>query len=133
MNGNTILAISHPGELTSTELERFAYIQGNKLMASYAAQADELEEQVDGFDDLVDNAKSDAFEEGKQAGMGQDTAHAIADLESDLMAIKASHQRCRDNLQAVHDWLRSDDCKTVKGRLAFQKRLLSALHVTPRY
>jgi hypothetical protein len=49
------------------------------------------------------------------------------------MSLKASHQRCRDNLQAVHDWLRSDDCKTVKTSLAFQKRLLSALHVTPRY
>jgi hypothetical protein len=61
MHGKTILAIHHHCALTSAELERLAYIQGKGLLACYAAETDELEEQVDGFDDLVDTAKSDAL------------------------------------------------------------------------
>lgn len=133
MNGQTILNISAPNYLTPPELERFAYIQGNALLACYAADADDLEGQVDGFDDLMDAAKADAFEAGKQEGLGLDAAQRIADLANEVADLKASHQRCRNNLQAVHEWLRGDDCKTVKSRQAFEKRLLTALNVTPRY
>jgi hypothetical protein len=133
MNGKTILSINQHGALTPNELERFAYIQGNSLLACYAAETDDLEGQVDGFDDLVDVAKSEAFESGKREGIGLATAEIIDGLERSLMDLKASHQRCRNNLQAVHDWLRSDGCKTAKSRQAFEKRLLAALNVTPRY
>ena len=133
MNGTTILDIRPPVHLTPSELERFAYIQGNGLLACYAAEADDLESQVDGFDDLIDSAKQEAFDSGKQAGLGLDAAQQIADLENELKDLRASHQRCRDNLQAVHDWLRSDDCKTVKSRQVFEKRLLVALRATSRY
>jgi hypothetical protein len=120
-------------KLTATELERIAYIQGNALLACYAADADDLESQVDGFDDLIDSAKIDAFEAGKQEGVGIDTAEHINDLEREIADLKASHQRCRNNLQAVYEWLRSEDCKTVKSRNAFEKRLLAALNATSRY
>lgn len=132
MNGRTILDTQH-GQLTPSELERFAYIQGNGLLACYAAETDDLEGQVDGFDDLIDTAKQESFEAGRQAGMALDAAQRIDGLESKLAEIKASHQRCRNNLLGVYDWLRSDDCKTVKTRQAFEKRVLAALNVTPRY
>lgn len=132
MNGKTILGTPHC-QLTPAELERFAYIQGNGLLACYAAEANDLEDQVDGFDDLIDAAKQESFEAGKQAGMELNAAQRIDDLESELAALKASHQRCRNNLLGVYDWLHSDDCKTVKSRKAFEKRLLAALNVTPRY
>ena len=133
MNGKTIPDIKPSVHLTTAELERFAYIQGNSLLAVCAAEADDLEEQVDGFDTLVDAAKQDAFESGKLEGLGLDAAQQIADLKNELTDLKASHQRCRNNLQAVYDWLRSDDCKTAKSRQVFEKRLLAALHVTPRF
>lgn len=132
MNGRTILD-THHGQLTPAELERFAYMQGNGLLACYAAEADDLEDRVDGFDDLIDIAKQESFEAGKQAGMALDAAQRIDALESELAELKASHQRCRNNLLGVYDWLRSDDCKTVKTRQAFEKRLLVALNATPRY
>lgn len=132
MNGNTILDTQR-GQLTPAELERFAYMQGNGLLACYAAAADDLEAQVDGFDDLFDAATQESFEAGKQAGMALDAAKRIDDLESEVIKLKASHQRCRNNLLGVYDWLRSDDCKTVKTRQAFEKRLLAALNATPRY
>ncbi len=132
MNGTTILDIQAHGSLTSAELERFAYIRGNGMLACYFAQTDDLEGQVDGFDDLLDAAKKDALEAGKREGLGIDPAEMIEDLERQVAELKTSHQRCRTNLQAVYDWLRSDDCKTVKSRQAFEKRLLAALHVTPR-
>jgi len=132
MNGTTILG-TQQSQLTPSELERFAYMQGDGLLACYAAEADDLEDRVDGFDDLIDAAKLESFEAGKQAGMALDAAKRIDDLESELAELKASHQRCRNNLLGVYDWLRSDDCKTVKTRQAFEKRVLAALNVTPRY
>ena len=132
MNGTTILDIQAHGSLTPAELERFAYIRGNGLLACYAAQSNDLEGQVDGFDDLIDAAKKEAFEAGKREGIGLDPSEMIEDLERQVAEVKTSHQRCRTNLQAVYDWLRSDDCKTVKSRQAFEKRLLAALHATPR-
>ena len=133
MNGTTILAISRHGNLTPAEFERFAYISGNGLLARYAADADDLGSQVDGFDDLIDAAKKEALKAGKQEGMELDTAAIIKDLERLVADLKASHQRCRNSLQAVHDWLRSDDCKTAKSRQTFELRLLAALNATARY
>jgi hypothetical protein len=133
MNGTTILAINPHGSLTPAELERFAYIQGNGLLACYAGDADDLEGQVEGFDDLIDAAKTEAFEAGKREGIGLDTAEIIEDLERKVADLQASHQRCRNNLQAVYEWLRGEDSKTVKSRKAFEVRLLAALNVTPRY
>jgi len=119
--------------LTADEAERYAYLQGNALLACYAADADDLTSQVDGFDDQLTAAKEEAFEAGKQAGLEIDASQTIADLETELASVKASHQRCRDNMLAIYDWLRSDDCKTAKTRHAFEKRVLTALHATPRY
>jgi hypothetical protein len=133
MNGTTILDQQLHGNRTSAELERSAYIRGNGLLACFAAEADDLELQVDGFDDLIEAAKKGSFEDGKRAGLGLVAADLIEDLERSVVDIKASHQRCRTNLQAVYEWLRSDECKTVKSRQAFEKRLHAALNVTPRY
>lgn len=133
MNGKTILAINPHASLTPAELERYAYIQGNGLLACYAANAEDLEGQVDGFDDLIEAAKKEAFEAGKRAGMALDTAEIIEDLEHKLADLKASHQRCRDHLQAVCEWLRGEDSKTVKSRKAFEQRLQAALLATPRH
>lgn len=118
--------------LSLAEVERIAYIMGLPW-AGYIAEADDCESQIDGFDDQLEQARESSFEAGKQAGLGVDATQQIADLENELIDLKASHQRCRNNLQAVYDWLRSDDCKTVKARQVFEKRLLAALHVTPRY
>jgi len=118
--------------LSLGEIERIAYIQGLPW-ASYVADAEDCESQIDGFDDQLDQVRESSFESGKQAGLGLDAAQRIADLENELTDIKTSHQRCRNNLQAVCDWLRSDDCKTVKSRQAFETLLLAALRVTPRY
>ena len=119
--------------LTPDETERYAYLQGNPMLACYAGEFADCEFQIDGFDDVLDAAKEQAFEEGKAEGMGLDTAEKIEDLEKEISNLQASHQRCRNNLQAVLTWLQGDDCKTVKSRQAFEKRLLAALHVTPRY
>lgn len=119
--------------LTPDEAERYAYLQGDAVLACYAADFSDSEKQVDNFDDVLQAAKEAAFEEGKCEGMGLDTAEKIEDLEKEISNLQASHQRCRDNLQAVLIWLQGDDCKTVKARQAFEKRLLAALHVTPRY
>ena len=126
------IQIIHKQSLSLGEIERIAYIQ-DLPWAGYIAEAEDCESQIDGFDDQLEQARESSFEAGKEAGLGLDVAQQIADLEIELTGIKASHQRCRENLQAVYDWLRSDDFKTIKSRQAFEKRLLAALHVTPRY
>ena len=118
--------------LTANETERYAYLQGNAVLACYAGEYADYEQQVDGFDDVLDAAKEVAFEAGRYQGMGEDISQKIEELERQVAELKSSHQRCHNNLQAVYDWLRSDDCKTVKSRQAFEKRLLAALHATPR-
>ncbi len=118
--------------LSLGEIERIAYIQGLPW-AGYIADAEDCESQIDGFDEQLEQARESSFEAGKQAGLGLDATQQIVSLENELTGLKASHLRCRDNLQAVYDWLRSDDCKTVKSRLVFEKRLLAALRATPRY
>jgi hypothetical protein len=119
--------------LEFNEIERIAYITGHPLVAMCADHAFDGELLEDGLDDQLEAAENKGFEEGKIEGMGLDTAETIAGLESNVIDLKASHRRCRDNLQAVCDWLRSDDSKTVKSRQAFEKRLLAALHSTHRY
>ena len=118
--------------LSLGEMERIAYIHG-LYWAGYIAEAEDCENQIEGFNDQLEEARESSFEAGKQAGLGLDAAQQVVDLENELTELKASHQRCRNNLQAVYDWLRSDDCKTVKSRQGFEKRLLAALHSTPRY
>lgn len=119
--------------LTAAEVERYAYVQGNALLACYAGEFDDCDQQVEGFDDVLEAAKTEAFEEGKVTGMGLDTTVIIGDLENTVADLKASHQRCRDNLQATLAWLQGDGCKTVKDRKAFETKLRQALNVTPRY
>ena len=133
MNGTTILEITPRTNLTPSELERFAYMQGQSLLACYAASADDLEGQVDGFDALIDAAKKEAFEEGRRVGMALDTAEIIEDLERKVADLHTSHQRCCNHLQVVCDWLRGEDSKTVKSRQAFEQRLRAALFATPRH
>jgi hypothetical protein len=132
MNGKTILGKPNC-QLTPAELERIAYIEGNGLLACYAAEVHDLADQVDHFGDLIDAAKQESFKAGRQAGLELDAAQRIDYLESELAELKASHRRCRNNLLGVFNWLHSDDCKTIKSRKAFEKRLLAAMNVTPRY
>jgi hypothetical protein len=129
----TVMSHFLNNHLTPSELERIAYIQGHALLACYAADADDLESQVDSFDDQLDQAKKEGFEAGKREGIGLEATQIIEDLEGDIAQLKANHKRCRANLQAVYEWLRSADCKTVKSRQSFEKRLLAALNVTDRY
>ena len=120
-------------QLQFNEIERIAYITGQPLVAMCAEHADDGELLEDGLEDQLEAAQKKGYDLGTEVGVGVDAVQEIKQLEDSVTDIKASHQRCRDNLQAVYDWLRSDDCKTIKSRQAFEKRLLAALRVTPRY
>lgn len=106
--------------LSNEEKERISYINGNVLIASAYGEVAELEAQVDGFDAIVSATKESAFVDGKESGMGMNTAQQIYDLERQLREANETIQ----NLQKVKNNFRNvfylDDMKTVAGR----KRIL---------
>jgi len=122
--------------LTDSEIERYAYIYGKRHLASYAAQAEDQEdlEDLEGrYEEKLENACEESFEKGKAVGIGLDTNKVITKLQQQIADLKSSHQRCRDNLQAVHQWLLGNDCKTAKGRKDYALRVNDALGCLPRY
>ena len=120
--------------LTNAEIERYAYLYGKRHLASFAAEVEDQSDLEDRHEQGLEAAKEAAFKEGKDEGMGIDTAQVIDDLEAEINRLKADHQRCRDNLVAVSDWLRvSDNHNTLAKRKAFSERVRQALNVIPRY
>lgn len=120
--------------LTPSEVERFAYIMDDKLLASYAELTDELEGQTEGFDDLLEAAKEQAFEDGKREGMGLDTAKLLDEANAATDEIATTYQRCLANLQAVSDWLaNSANHNTLAKRKDFATKVRQALNAIPRY
>jgi len=119
--------------LTDSEIERYAYIYGKRHLATYAACVEDQDELETRHAEELEAAREESFAEGKAEGLGIDAADEIEALEAEVTKLKASHQRCRDNLQAVSEWLQGDGCKTVTSRKEYVKRLRTALSSTPRY
>jgi len=80
--------------LSLSEIERIAYIRGLPW-AGYIAEVEDCENQIDGFDALLDQARKEGYEAGREAGLGLDATQIIANLQTELKDVKASHQRCR--------------------------------------
>jgi len=104
------------------EIERIAYISGMPL-ANYFLEMDDQEIQIDGFDDQLKKAADEAYARGKHDGMGADTADQIESLEHRVEALQGSCTKAKSQLLAIYQWLGSDDCKTLKGRKAFQEKV----------
>lgn len=122
-----------PNHLTYTEHERISYVTGNGLLASTLADASDLENAVDLFDDVLEKAKEQSFDAGKYEGIGIDTAKVIADLESEVKKIKEQHAAIRSDLEAVLTWLSGDATKSVAGRKKCMSEIRRRLMTIPRY
>lgn len=122
--------------LSSSELERLSYITGSDLYNRYAAQ-DEIDDMELAYEAEIERVEESAFEAGKQAGIveaiGEEDANLIQTLRQEVEQLQKSSNLTRNSLEVVRTWLASDDCKTVKGRKEFDKRLRSCLSGIPRY
>jgi hypothetical protein len=122
-----------PNYLTANEIERIAYLNSQSLLACYAGENNDMEDEIFNFDDRIEAAEKEAFEKGRVDGIGVVAATEIERLEGEIETITASHRRTRDRLQAVLAWLQSPDCKTVAGRRDFERHVRTVLNVTARY
>lgn len=123
----------HKSNLSPSEVERYAYLAGDSVLALYAAEFEDLDGQVDGFDDQLDAAKKQSYDEGRIDGMGADTFAQIKALEHQVERIQASCNKSKENLLAVYEWLRCDGCKTIKGRKDFESKVRNAWLSTVTY
>jgi len=119
--------------LTDSEIERYAYIYGKRHLASYAACVEDQEDLEDRHEQELEAAQEEAHAKGMAEGIGADTNMMLTDLQAEVTQLKADYQFCRDNLQAVHQWLLGNDCKTAKGRKDYALRVNDALGCLPRY
>ncbi|MDO8250268.1 MAG: hypothetical protein Q7T78_11200 [Rhodoferax sp.] len=119
--------------LTYEEHERIAYVTGNGLLASTLADASDLENEVDLFDDILDKAKVESFDSGRYEGIGIDTAKVISDLETELKRLREQYAAIRGDLEAVQSWLVGEACKTVSGRKQCASEIRRRLMTIPRY
>lgn len=120
--------------LTNSEIERYAYLYGKAHLACCAADLEDQDDLETRHAEELEAAIESAFKEGKQEGMGIDTADEIDRLEAEVEKLKASHKRCRENLVAVYDWLRvGENHNTLAKRKAYADKVRQALNTTPRY
>jgi hypothetical protein len=120
--------------LTCSEIERYAYLYGKKHLASFAADLEDQDEAEERHEQELQDVHEEAFENGKAEGLGLDANKLIDALQKEITDLKASHQRCRGNLQAVSEWLRvSDNHNTLAKRKAYADKVRSALNTISRY
>lgn len=119
--------------LTPAEIERFAYIDGSHILAAYAADCEDQEEQINDFDDQLEQARLDGFDDGYKDGIGADTDTMLTALRNEVKDLKAAHQSLRTHLVDVEMLLIGTRGKTVAGRKDIATHISRKLLNTPRY
>ena len=120
--------------LTNAEIERYAFLYGNKHLADFAAEVEDQDDLETRHKQELEAAIGEAHAEGLKEGLGLDADKMIDALRDEVVKLKADHRRCRDNLQAAHDWLKtSDNHNTLVKRKAYADKVRQALLSTPRH
>ena len=119
--------------LNYAEQERTAYLAGNGLLASLAAEADDREFELDCFDDQLEAARIKGYEDGKEEGLGRNAAAELHDQLAVIQRLKTEHTALRNYLNDLAKCLEGDACKTVAGRKQVAKAIWSKFIATPRY
>ncbi|MES2400213.1 MAG: hypothetical protein V4573_09530 [Pseudomonadota bacterium] len=108
--------MNYPMHLSHQELERYAFLAGDGLIASLAETAHDLEQENLDYFNSQDSLKAQAFEAGKLDGLGQDVQAVIADLNTQVSALQDQLAKATELLGTCHAWLQGDQAKTIKGR-----------------
>ena len=102
--------------LSLSEKERNAYINGHIDVALVYCQAAYLEDEIDLFEGILEKERLESFEAGKTEVMGENTKQIIYDLERRLRESTELIDTQRKKLQGIFGLFYSDAAKTVAGR-----------------
>lgn len=120
--------------LTTHEIERYAYLYGKAHLAQFAAEVEDQDDLETRHEQEIEAAKGEAHAAGLKEGLGLDADKMIDALRDEVTKLKADHRRCRDNLQAMFDWFKtSDNHNTLAKRKAYTEKVRQALLSTPRH
>lgn len=112
--------------MTIEDAERIAYIAGDIARAGLLAKLSDAESLVKDYESGEDAAYEEAFDKGRAAALVDDSD--ILDLQDAIKDLKTNLSVVKEFLNSVLNHLDSSDCKTIKGRVAFSKRLKSAMY-----
>ena len=117
--------------MTTSDLERRAYIAGDTKTAGLYADLDDAERQIEGFDDERDAAYKEGVKAGKDAAYDTYSQTNLDRLESELKEARRLYRLARHALVGVAGWFDGDALKTAKGRKDCAGHLCNALSALP--
>ncbi|MFC6282566.1 MULTISPECIES: hypothetical protein [Polaromonas] len=106
----------YPSHLTHEEMERYAFLAGDGLIASLAEAAHDLEQENLTLANDQEYLKTASFEAGKLEGLCEDVKATITSLNTQISNLQAQLAKAVELLGTCHAWLRGEQGKTVKGR-----------------
>lgn len=109
------------------ERERFAYASGLFELADELRVTAELEDQVTALEEDVFNTEKEAFQRGKDEGLGEDSADVIKELQDDLQKSKILVEESKKLARECLEFFHTDLMKTVAGRKKIHQHLQSKL------
>lgn len=107
--------------LSFTEKERLAYIAGNIPLFQSFIDCAELQDEVDGIENLEKESYDKGFKEGQEKVLGVEAKKVIEDLEYDLRRAREEATNLRKQLYEIVDLFHSDGAKTVAGRKVLEQ------------
>lgn len=113
--------------LSFSECERIAYANGDFVNAEIFAEVAEFQDEIDGFDDILDEAKAESFELGRLDGLGVNASAEIHSLQTDVQRLNVTNEKLRKLLYSFETRLAHyhDEMKTVAGRKRTCQRICS--------
>lgn len=108
--------MSYPSHLTHEEIERYAFLAGDDLIASLAETVHGLEQENLTLTSNEESIRINAFEAGRIDGLGEDVQAAITSLNARVSSLQQQLTKATELLGACHAWLQGDQTKTIKGR-----------------
>ncbi|AYQ26568.1 hypothetical protein DT070_00050 [Polaromonas sp. SP1] len=102
--------------LSPQELERYAFMAGDGLVASLAETVNSLEQENTCYVTEQERLKAQAFEAGRLEGLGEDVQALITDLTAQVASLTDQLGMAGELLGSCHAWLQGDQARTAKGR-----------------
>lgn len=104
--------------LSPDEAAQRAWVMGMESAPLYARLA-ELEKEVEDYDDSLEKARNDGYQEGYDVAKNTNYEAEITALNETVTHLKVKLKDATIDLDRIREWLVSDKAKTVASRKAF--------------
>lgn len=119
--------MNYPPHLSPEELERYAFLAGDGLVASLAETATDLEQQNLHYQSTQDTLTTQAFEAGKLEGLGEDVQAVITDLTAQAAGLRDQLGKATELLGVIYARLLQEHTRTTKSRKALAQGLAAEM------